>query len=235
MTTATTQQLPTVTPPEPALQPHHRPGLLGRLARDTAYVVSGFVLGVLGFVVVLTGLALGLGLVVVWVGLPVLIGTVLAARGLAVLERHRLATLQGRASSPWSPAYAVAPAGSNRLRRLFTPLRDPQSWLDALWALVSFVTGTLAFVLTAAWWTAALSGLTYWFWQQWVPDGPDDRGLAELLGWGEGRGAESLLQLAIGVVALLTLPWVVRGSAALHAGTADALLNLRGRVRGPQV
>lgn len=200
-------------------------GLLPRLGRDTVYVASGFALGVLGFCVVLVGLSAGVGLVVVWVGLGVLVATVLAARGLARLERHRLVTLQGRDVPP--PAYVVAPEGSGALRRLLTPLRDVQSWLDVLWALVSFATGTTAFVVVAAWWTTALSGVTYWFWQQWLPD--QDQTLVEVLGLGEGRRAESLLQLGLGLVALLTLPWVVRAAAVAHAATADVLLNLRRR------
>jgi len=53
-----------------------------------------------------------------------------------------------------------------------------------------------------------------------------------VLGLGEGRGDESLLQLGLGVVALLTLPLVARGCAALHAGVADGLLCTRGRVTG---
>lgn len=201
------------------------PGLLTRLGRDTAYVVSGFVLGVVGFTVVVTGLSAGVGLVVVWVGLAVLAGTLVLARGLAHLERHRLATMQGR-DVP-TAVYVAAPDRAGVLRRLLTPLRDPQSWLDALWVLVSFATGTVAFSVVAAWWSAAAGGLTYWYWQQWLPD--QDLTLVEILGLGEGRRDESLLQLGFGVVALLTLPLVVRGCAALHAGTADALLNLRSR------
>ncbi|MDO9455065.1 sensor domain-containing protein [Nocardioides sp.] len=205
-----------------------RRGLLARLGRDTAYVVSGFALGVVGFAVVVTGLAAGLGLVVVWVGLAVLAGTLLLARGLAHLERWRMKALQDREVPP--AAYVVAPAGAGALRRLLTPLRDPQSWLDALWALVSFVTGTVALSVVASWWATAASGLTYWWWQRWLPE--QDRTLVEILGLGEGRRDESLLQLGFGVVALLTLPLVVRGCAALHAGTADALLNLRSRQLG---
>ncbi|MCW2813865.1 MAG: sensor histidine kinase [Nocardioides sp.] len=108
-----------------AEEPARRPGLLGRLGRATAYVVSGFVLGVVGFSVVLVGLTAGVGLLVVWVGLAVLVGTVLVARGLARLERHRLVVLQGR-DVP-APSYAVAPDGAGALRRFLTPLRDPQS------------------------------------------------------------------------------------------------------------
>jgi hypothetical protein len=202
-------------------------GLLRRLGEDTAYVASGFVLGVVGLAVVVVGLSVGLGLVVVWVGLAVLAGTVLLARGLAHVERHRLAR-RGRDVRP--TPYVVPPAGAGPLRRLLTPLRDPQSWLDALWSLVSFGTGTTAFAVVTAWWSVALGGVTYWWWQRWLPD--QDTTLVEILGLGEGRRDESLLQLGFGVVALMTLPLVTRGCAALHAGVADTLLCSRGRVIG---
>ena len=56
------------------------------------------------------------------------------------------------------------------MRRLLTPLRDPQSWIDAAWGVVAFVTGLIAFVVTVTWWAIAPAALTYWFWEQWLPD-----------------------------------------------------------------
>lgn len=206
----------------------YRPSLAERLLRDSAYCLTALPIGILTFTIVVTGLATGVGLFVVWVGLPVLVGTVLLARAFAQLERLRLASLQGRERS--AAAYLSAEAGSSVLRRLFTPLRDPQSWLDAVWGVVGFFTGVVAFVVTIAWWSAALGGLSYWFWERWIPDG-DGTTLAELIGLGEGRDPEIWLNLVLGVVALLALPLVVRAVAVLHAGTADALLNGRARLR----
>ncbi len=213
---------------EPAVEPEpRRTRPLRRLALDTAYVGSGFVLGIAGFVVAVAGLGAGVGLLVVWLGLGVLVGTVLVARGLAHVERRRLRTLLGREVP--EIAYVVAPAGAGWLRRMLTPLRDPQSWLDVLWALVSFVTGTAGFTVLVAWWATTLGGLSYWVWQRWLPE--DDDLLVEQLGWGHGQREESLLVLGIGVAALLTLPIVAQVAALVHAGVADALLVTRGRLR----
>ncbi|WP_137293631.1 sensor histidine kinase [Nocardioides dongxiaopingii] len=242
--TPTVTQPPTQPPTDPAPEPvtparsvepragrpvaPARPGVVRRLVRDTAYLASGLVLGVVGLCVSVAGLAAGLGLLVVWVGLAVLVGTVLLSRGLAHVQRSQLRTLQGRPAP--LPTYLVAPAGSGPVRRLLTPLRDPQSWLDVLWGLVGFVTGLAGSCLAAAWWAAVANGLTYWFWQQWLPEG-DTSGLVELVGWGEGRRDESLLQLGVGLVALVTLPLVVRACAAVHAGVADTLLSSRARLQ----
>ncbi|WP_244930043.1 sensor domain-containing protein [Nocardioides sp. W7] len=203
---------------------------LTRLVRDTAYTLSAFVLGVVGFVLAVVGLAVGVSLLFTVIGVFVLAATVYVARGLAQLERVRMERLLG-ADVPRA-SYRVAGPGDGWLRRTATPLRDPQSWLDVLWALLSFVTGTVVFAVTVAWWAAAGMGLTYWFWQRWLPDG-DDQGLAELIGLGDSRQAESLLMLAIGLAAVVTLPFVVRGCAALHAGLASALLSTRGRLATP--
>lgn len=206
-----------------------RPSLWQRLVRDSAYTLSALPIGIVTFVVVVTGLSAGVGLVVVWVGLPVLVGTVLLARAFAHLERLRLRDLQGRAMDV--PAYMSAGPDASAARRLLTPLRDPQSWLDAVWGIVGFVTGLVAFVVTLSWWAAAGGGLTYWIWERWIPEGDDDKTLAELIGLGDGRTPEIWLYLAIGVVALLTLPVVVRAVAAVHGGTAHVMLTGRARIR----
>jgi hypothetical protein len=205
-----------------------RPSLAQRLLRDSAYCLTALPIGILTFTIVVTGVSAGVGLFVVWVGLPVLVGTVLLARAFAQLERLRLRSLQDRTAPV--PAYLVADPGSSALRRLFTPLRDPQSWLDAAWGIAGFVTSLIAFVVTTAWWAAAAGGLSYWFWERWVPEG-DDTTLGELIGLGEGRDPEIWLNLGIGVLMLLTLPLVVRAVAAIHGGTAHALLNGRATLR----
>ncbi|SDC00046.1 sensor domain-containing protein [Nocardioides lianchengensis] len=203
---------------------------LTRLLRESAYVLSAFVLGVVGFVLAVVGLALGVGLLFTVVGVFVLAATLYVARGLAQLERVRMVRLLD-ADVPRA-SYRSAGPGDGWLRRTATPLRDPQPWLDVLWSLLSFVTGTVVFVVTVTWWASAGMGLTYWLWQRWLPDG-DDQGLAELIGLGDSRQAESLLMLAIGLATVVTLPFVVRGCAAVHAGLASALLSTRARVAAP--
>lgn len=225
-----TVQIPTSHRPAAQRAGLVRPSLAQRLMRDSAYCLTALPIGILTFTVVVTGLAAGVGLFAVWVGLPVLVGTVLLARAFAHLERLRLRSLQDLEAPV--PAYRAAEPGSSVLRRLFTPLRDPQSWLDAGWGVVGLFTGLVAFVVTVAWWSAAAGGLTYWFWQQWIPTG-DGTTLAELIGVGEGRTAEIWLNLGIGVAMLVTLPLMVRAVAVLHGGTAHALLNGRARLQQP--
>jgi signal transduction histidine kinase len=216
-----TESLTMSTVPEPVhARTADRPGVLHRLGLDTAYSLSALPLAIVGFVVVVTGLALGAGLLVVWVGPIVLAGTMLAMRGLAHVERLRLRNLQRRPAP--SPVYRTPRPDDGKVRRLLTPVRDAQSWLDSLWGVAGFVTGLLAFVVAVTWWAGAAGGLSYWFWQRYLPE--DDVALVELMGIGHGQRDESLLYLAFGVIFTLTLPIALRTVSATHAGLASAVL-----------
>ncbi len=119
----------------------------------------------------------------------------MVARGFARFERLRIRGMLGRPAP--TPAYVCAPAGAGFWRRMLTPLKDPQSWLDVVWSIVGLVTGTRRLRRRHSCGGPPPGiGLTYWFWQHWVPVSDDEEGLASLLGLGSGRTAESLANLA---------------------------------------
>ncbi|WP_375000586.1 sensor histidine kinase [Aeromicrobium sp. CTD01-1L150] len=209
----------------PRTAPVRRRGVLRRTVDDTAYAIATFPLCVAAFVLVLIGVVAGSALAWLLLGLPILALTAFVARGFAHVERLRLRSQQGRAAP--IPVYLRSRPGDRRWRRILTPLRDPQSWLDILWCLLSFVTGMFVFVLAFSWWVVVANGFTYWFWQRWLPDGPGQQGLAELIGLGETRTAEIWLNTAIGLTALLLAPLVMRFAALLHASLADVMLSSR--------
>lgn len=191
---------------------------LRRLGRDTLYVLPGFPLAVMAFVVVLVGLVASLGLLVTLLGVPLGVLTLLAARGFAAVERSRLQLLDG---APLPPAgHRREPGGG--WRGLLRRLRDPQSWLDALHALVGFPVAVVTFVVVLTWWAGVLGGLTYWFWSRYLPE-DDAGGLAFLLGF-EQPWAETVLMTGSGLLLLLTLVPVVRGCAVVQSGLARALV-----------
>jgi signal transduction histidine kinase len=195
---------------------------LRRTLRESAYTLTAFPLGLVSFVAVLVLVTVGIGTAVIVGGVLLLVGGVLAARAVAQLERLRLRSWLGRDVPV--PAYVRAAPDAGFFRRVLTPLRDPQSWLDVVWSLVSLVTGTFVFAVTLAWWAAAANGLTYWFWERYLPEDGRDESLAGLIGFGDTRFADVALQTMIGLVALLTLPFVVRALASLHGGLAEAVL-----------
>ncbi|TSD62840.1 sensor histidine kinase [Aeromicrobium piscarium] len=220
----------TVTPPTTAPTTLAPPRGARRVLLETAYGLSAIVLGIVALVLVLSLTALGLALIVVVGGVLVLALAAIVARGFAAAERQRLRSMLGREAP--TPRYLRSRPDDGLWRRCLTPLRDPQTWLDIVWGVIGWITGTFAFALTVVWWVGALGGLTYWFWQRWIPVDDEGTGLAELLGLGEGRAAESWLNLVLGVLFLVTLPLAVRAGALLHASLAAVLLCSRAELQG---
>jgi signal transduction histidine kinase len=223
--TTDTAVLPPMTPSRAA--PADRPqNLLRRLVVDTGYVLTSFPVAIAAFVVVVTGLSAGAGMLVIWVGVPVLAATLVAARGFATLERAWLPAVLGE-DVP-RPAYRRPEGGT--VRRLVTPLRDPQTWLDALHALLRFPLAVLGFSVAVTFWAGALGGLTYAAWDWALPDAstnPDNTDLLELLGFQSTAGSRIALYTAIGVVFAVLLPFMIRGVALLQALLSRVLLTSR--------
>jgi signal transduction histidine kinase len=222
--TETLQMPTTITPDAPA-----RPRGVRRVLYESGYCLSAFPISLVAFIVVVVDLALGLALAIFVGGILLVAVGVMVARGFARFERFRLRGMLGREAA--TPSYLCAPPTAGFWRRQLTPLRDPQSWLDVGWSIAGLVTGVLAFSVALVWWSAAGVGLTYWFWQRWVPTGDDEEGLASLLGLGAGRSTESLANLLVGALFLLTLPWVVRLVTTIHASLAWVLLSSRAELQ----
>ncbi|MFF5175323.1 sensor histidine kinase [Micromonospora sp. NPDC000089] len=213
--TATTLAAPAA-PAAPA------PNLVRQLLRDSTYVLVGFPVALVGFVVLVVGTALSAGLAVTVIGLPILAATLYTARGLADIERLRLPPVlrQPRVR----PVYRAPEPGAGLWRRIFTPMRDVQSWLDLAHGILSLVVAVVTFVVTLTWWIGALTGTLYPAYDWAMPYGPDDVGLPELLGMGDSAAARITLYTAIGLFFLLTLPLVARSCALLRGGLARVML-----------
>jgi len=205
-----------------------------RVLLDSAYAFTAFLLALPSLVLVVAGVSAGVGTVIVaGLGLAVLVGTAYVARGLAHVERVRLRSMVA-VEAP-DPSYLRPHPDDSRVRQLLTPLRDMQSWLDILWCLIGLVTATFAFAVAVTWWAATLGGLSYWFWERFIPRSPDNTSVAQLIGLGDSRSADVLLQTAIGVFALVTLPVAMRAAAATHASFSRVLLCSRVELMGRMV
>src|SRR5262245_21774654 len=112
------------------------PPILRQLGIDSAYVLLGFPLAIVTFVIIITGLSLGLSLLITLIGIPVLVATVYAARGFAEVERARIAAVLR--STRVRVRYKTAAAEAGWWRRMFVPLSDIQSWLDVFHAVFRF-------------------------------------------------------------------------------------------------
>jgi signal transduction histidine kinase len=197
------------------------PGRKARFLRGLAYQLAGLPLGIVAFVVAVTGFAVGVGTLVIWLGVPVLAGTLLACRWLAQLERGLVAWVTGRELPP----HHYRPARAKGLARLMWTLRDPQSWRDLLHAVVSFPVRVAAFVIAVVWTVGGLGGLLAVTWQWSIPyDDDGGGGLVWLLTGNDSRAAEIALNTLLGLLLVTSSPLVVRLLVLMKVGLAKALL-----------
>ena len=189
-------------------------------ADSAGYVLTGFPIAVPAFVLMVTGLSIGLGTLVLTIGIGVLAVTLGIAKAFAGLERTRLDALLGHRVP--RPRYRQPRGGV--IGRAVSAGADPRRWLDLAHGLIGFPIAVASFVITVSWFAAAVSGLSCVLWEWSVPRGGDDHRLAYFIGLGDGRTADVLLTTGLGAVAAVTLPFVIRGCAAVQAGVAWSLL-----------
>jgi signal transduction histidine kinase len=200
-----------------------RPWIMKTLHRSW-YAVSEFPLAIVRFLVLMLLFLVGIGTFVIALGWPVLAACMYTARGFADLDRGRLSTVQGWRAT--RPAYRSA-SERRGIRKLFVPIGQGQSWADWGHGVLGIFPSVFAFAITIAWWSVTIGGLSA-FTYQWAIhryNDPDEvAGLAELLKYGEGPFAEAVVNTIIGLIFLVTLPAVVRGTAAMNASLARSLL-----------
>jgi hypothetical protein len=131
--------------------PPYRPGVAATIIfrafrlstwRETAYLLVGGLVAIAAFVVLVTGVSVGLALVITFVGIPILAATALAARGIAWVERWRVALL---GVAPLEGRYSTG-RETGFWRRILALARDVQTWKDVGWLPVLSVVG-FAFAL----------------------------------------------------------------------------------------
>ena len=203
-----------------------------RTGREILGLLAMAVLAVAGFGLGIGLFAAGLGALPAFLlGVVVLVGALYAARWLGLAD---LAILEwmGLPAIP-RPAWPRRPGFGGWLRSLFG---QPHYWLYLLYRVIpEFVVGVVTFVVMTTWIGIALGGTTWAAWG-WAlrrelpfdgPGGPRYGGLAWALHrWlgGDPLWLEGLVQTAVGLAFLFTLPWITRGLAWLQWWLARGLL-----------
>jgi two-component system phosphate regulon sensor histidine kinase PhoR len=108
------------------------------------YLVLTFPLGLLYFVVIVTGLSVGLSLAIVIVGFGILILTLLTLLFFARIERQLAIHLLGARIRPMS---VLDPTATTLWRRLLKTLADPVTWKSLVYLMIEFPFGIFAFAL----------------------------------------------------------------------------------------
>ncbi|MFD8938314.1 sensor histidine kinase [Streptomyces sp. NPDC059578] len=113
--------------------------------REIAHLLLNLPMGLIGFVYVVTSLAIGVGLAITAVGLPLLAVSLLGVRHFGRAERARARSLlRVRVEEP-SP---LPLRGLPWLTRLRTCVADPVAWRAALYEVIRLPWGVLTFVVT---------------------------------------------------------------------------------------
>ncbi|MGI5132773.1 sensor histidine kinase [Pseudonocardia sp. CA-107938] len=194
--------------------------IAGRAGRRLGYQITGLFLAVPAFALAIAGFAAGVGTAVVWVGIPILSAALAVSRWFADLERRSTVLALGR---PLPPHHYRVPEGG-RVRRMFAWLADPQSWRDLLHAVVAFPVRIVTFVLAVTWVVGGLGGALAFTWMWSLPVDDDGGGLYWLLTGVYSPFFEQVLDTVLGVVMLLTAPFVLALLTSVRAGLATALL-----------
>ena len=204
--------------------PSGYPGLWARTPRELGFLLPTLPIVIVALTVLVTLFSTGLGLVALFVGLFIVVAALYAARGFGVVELTRLRW----AGQPVITAPQWTPRGepATPLRAILGPLVSGHYWLYLLHGMiVNFIVGVVSWSITIVWLAGALGGLTYWIWSWSLPYDGESNGLFSLMtGATNNLVAENLLNAALGLAFLLTLPFVTRGLVLMHQGIARIML-----------
>ena len=205
-----------------------------QLGRDAAFLLLSGPLSLLAFYLVVPLTALGVVTTIIWVGLLLLIIDLSIAGGFANIARLAVARVDGR--EPVPGGYLVPEPGTSARRRLFQRLRDPQRWMDLLWAVIYFPVSLITWIISVVWLALAVGGLLAPIADitlDLVLDptiGQQRQGLAHLLGLQPELLWDIGFNLTCGIVFSLTAPFVLRGLAPMQSGLIRSMLSWRSEV-----
>ena len=205
-----------------------------QLGRDAAFLLLSGPLSLLAFYLVVPLTALGVVTTIIWVGLLVLVIDLSIAGGFANIARLAVARVDGR--EPVPGGYLEPEPGASLHRRLFRRLRDPQRWMDLLWAVIYFPVSLITWIISVVWLALAVGGLLAPIADitlDLVLDptiGQQRQGLAHLLGLQPELFWDIGFNLTCGIVFSLAAPAVLRGLAAMQIGLSRAMLSWRSEV-----
>ncbi|MEW2547895.1 sensor domain-containing protein [Streptomyces sp. NPDC047002] len=114
--------------------------------REIAHLLANFPAAVVGFVYVVTTLAVGVSLSVTVIGVPLLVAGLFGTRVYGRFERARARSLLGVRIDEPSPMFRRA--GTGFAGRTVAALKDPVGWRTALYAFMRLPWGIVTFSVT---------------------------------------------------------------------------------------
>ncbi|UZD61982.1 sensor histidine kinase [Brevibacterium sp. JSBI002] len=199
------------------------------LGRDSVLVAPSLLISLIAFPVLITLFSVSIATVIVWVGVLLLPLTLTVARAFGNFSRAR--------ARAWGvPIAEAAPRPRGRgLRWWLAPLSDARAWLDLLFeAVFALPIRLFTFSVSLAWVAGGLGGITHFFWGAFVPDGGGNT-VDWVVAWVTnspvtdlGFAAEATFQFIVGIILLLTFPFILHAMALLEIVSIRAALSTDG-------
>ena len=200
--------------------------LWATVPREFAFLILTMPIAIIALVVLATAFFSGLGLIAIVVGIFIVVATLYAARGFGTLELVRL-DWAGRPRIA-RPVWERSDISQGFWRTTWAPFIDGHYWLYLLHGMIiNPIVSVISWSITVAWTSVALGGTTAWIWYRTIPDGRNDTdfwlhdvvidflfpgntwNIDPLLG-------EALFEFVVGLIFLVTLPFIFRGLTLLH-------------------
>jgi signal transduction histidine kinase len=206
--------------------------LWASVPREFAFLILTMPIAVLGLVLLSTIFFTGLGLIFLVFGIFIVVAAMFIARGFGTLELVRLEWAGRRPVT--RPAWNHADRDQGFWRTMFAPFVDGHYWLYLLHGLIiNPIVSIVTWTITIVWTSISLAGVTGWIWERYIPNDGREVYVSEVvIDWllpGNGIDvdvavSEPIFQFIVGVIFLLTLPFVFRGLTLLHDIVARGLL-----------
>lgn len=113
--------------------------------RNMLYLLLSFPLGLIYFIVLVTGIVLGIGTLIIWIGVPILLFVMSAWWQAAVFERSMAMRWLGVRIAPLSSPSRTPVTWWQRSQ---ARLSNPMTWKTLAYLLLKFPLGILSFVIT---------------------------------------------------------------------------------------
>ena len=209
-------------------------GLWRRVPRELGFLLLGLPIATVGYGVTIGLFTAGVGtLVTFFIGLILLIAALYVSRGFGTLELIRL-EWAGQAAIE-RPEWQDARAKTGFFGWLRAVLGNGHYWLYLLHTMiVDFVVSTVTWTITIVWTSGGLGGISYWFWERFLPPQADNDGwnLSQSVLWLFGGRASAadyttwdpFFYFVAGVVMLATLPFLTPALTMLHQAIARGML-----------
>jgi len=196
----------------------------GQAYLNLLYLLAAFPLGVLYFVLLVSGLSAGIALSIIWVGIPILLLVGVLWWALASLERlvaiHWLKEDVPAMSHP-------SIEGADVWTRLKEHLANPVTWKSLLYLFMKFPLGIAAFVVLVTLISLTLGFLTLPFMYEFLPEFQ----AGVFLGSGQAAWRVDSLKDALLVALIGLMLWpvtlhITNGLAWVHAKFAKLMLSV---------